>query len=124
MLTNSPARTPSAMAIAIVSLVRLLCMKIGAESAQPRSMTYRVVVSRFGQSAPVFTTAPSTILGPRIPARRKESPPIADICRLFRKSPRQRDCLVGLGGLEPGDKHAVVSNLSPNGRCCDQMSLD
>jgi hypothetical protein len=30
-------------------------------------MTYRVVVSRFGQSAPVFTTAPSTILGPRIP---------------------------------------------------------
>ena len=66
MLTNSPARTPSAMAIAIVSLVRLLCMKIGAESAQPRSMTYRVVVSRFGQSAPVFTTAPSTILGPRI----------------------------------------------------------
>ena len=35
MLTNSPARTPSAMAIAIVSLVRLLCMKIGAESAQP-----------------------------------------------------------------------------------------
>ena len=34
------------------------------------------------------------------------------------------DCVVGLGGLEPGDKHAVVSNLSPNGRCCDQMSLD
>ena len=94
MLTNSPARTPSAMAIAIVSLVRLLCMKIGAESAQPRSMTYRVVVSRFGQSAPVFTTAPSTILGPRIPERRKESPPIADICRLFRKSPRTGDCVV------------------------------
>jgi hypothetical protein len=32
--------------------------------------------------------------------------------------------VVGLGGLEPGDKHAVMSNLSPNGRCCDQMSLD
>jgi hypothetical protein len=36
----------------------------------------------------------------------------AGICRLFRKSPRQRDCVVGLGGLEPGAKHAVVSNES------------
>jgi hypothetical protein len=53
-----------------------------------------------------------------------KSPPIAGIRRLFRKSLRTSDCVVGLGGLEPGDKHAVVSNLSPNGRCCDQMSLD
>ena len=49
---------------------------------------------------------------------------MAGIRRLFRKSRQNGDCVVGLGGLEPGDKHAVVSNLSPNGRCCDQMSLD
>jgi hypothetical protein len=66
MLTNSPARTPSAVAIAIVSLVRLLCMKIGAESAQPSFNDLSRCRQPVRPIPPVFTTAPSTILGPRI----------------------------------------------------------
>jgi site-specific DNA recombinase len=35
---------------------------------------------------------------------RKESPPMAGIWRLLRKSPRPRDCVVGPAGLEPATK--------------------
>jgi hypothetical protein len=54
----------------------------------------------------------------------RASPPIRGFWLKTGKSPLDCDCVVGLGGFEPSDKHAVVSNLSPNGRCCDQMSLD
>jgi hypothetical protein len=45
------------------------------------------------------THAPKTRLRPKCAAaeteRREESPPIAGLCRLFGKSPRSRDCVVG-----------------------------
>ena len=40
------------------------------------------------------------------------SPPIAGRCRLFRKSPFVRECVVGLEGLELPANHAVLSNRS------------
>ena len=55
----------SARFIAVTSPVRCeSAVPMTAKLALPRKS--RVVVSRFGQSAPVFTTTPSTILGPRI----------------------------------------------------------
>jgi hypothetical protein len=43
---------------------------------------------------------------PGLVVRKSGSPPIAGICRLFRKSPRMSDCVVGLGGLELRNKGA------------------
>ena len=40
------------------------------------------------------------------------SPPIAGICRLFGKSPRTWDCVVGLRGLELRASHAFCRNRS------------
>ena len=42
------------------------------------------------------------------------------------KSPLDTDCVVGLGGLEPGAKHAVVSNesLAPTSAAIKCRSID
>jgi hypothetical protein len=56
------------------------------------------------------------------------SPPIAGICRLFRKSPRTWDCVVGLRGLELRAKRAIaiepVFGEPPTAAISDQMSLN
>ena len=51
--------------------------------------------------------------------RQKESPPIAGICRLFRKSPRTRDCVVvDAVAIEPVSASEFPANREINREFC------
>jgi hypothetical protein len=74
-------------------------------SAEPVSVSWETGISAQRQTRKTRLKAKFAVAETK---RRKEGPPIAGLCRLFGKSPLDRECVVGLRGLELRAKHAVA----------------